>query len=113
VTERLLHRLERLIDSKSCYRTFVVEVIPVNGSTTNVLAQGVESIYRSNIYNKRSVKGFWNPLTGRTSTTNVLSKGLESINRSNICNKRSVIGVESINRSNLYNKRSVTGFGIH
>jgi hypothetical protein len=31
VTERLLHRLDRLLDSKSCYRMFVVEVIPVNG----------------------------------------------------------------------------------
>jgi hypothetical protein len=67
---------------------------PLTGitSTTNVLAQGVESIYRSFIYNKRSVKGFWNPLTGLTSTTNVLSQGLESINRSNLCNKRSVTG---------------------
>jgi hypothetical protein len=34
VSERLLQRLDRLMDSKSCDRTFVVEVRPVNGFQT-------------------------------------------------------------------------------
>jgi hypothetical protein len=34
LTERLLQRLDRLMDSKPCDRTLVVEVRPVNGFQT-------------------------------------------------------------------------------
>jgi hypothetical protein len=65
MTERLLQMLDRLMESKPCDRTFVVEVRPVKGNplivltyATSVLSQALESINRSNISNKRSVKVF-------------------------------------------------------